>query len=108
MITMPKTKLGRWSVWFAVAVVLLIIVAPTLDSTLYTGAVAGDTILQDLQRRPLLAIPMLLAMLSGVSAFIVGLVAIIRDRERSWLTFLSTIFGGLLLLFIIGDLFSPE
>lgn len=105
---MPKTKLGKWSVGLGVALIALMFVGPTLDATLYKGVTAGNNILEDLSNRPLLAIPMLLAMLSGIMAFVTGLIALIKYKERAVLVYLSTGLGALLPLFLIGDTFSPE
>ena len=105
---MPKTKLGKWSVGLVVALFVLLAIVPTLDSTFYKGVEAGDTIFKDMTARPLIAFPMLLGMLSGIMAFVTGLIAIIKHKERAVLVYISTAIGALLLLFLIGDLFSPE
>ncbi len=105
---MPKTKLGKLSVWLAIALFVLIAVVPTLDSTYYQGVEAGDTIFEDLTIRPFLAISALLGMLSGILAFITGLIALIKYKERAVLVYLATGLGALLILFMIGDAFSAE
>ncbi len=105
---MPKTTIGKWSVGLIAAMLVLIFTVPTLDSTYYKGVEAGDTIVQDMTRRPLIAFPMLLGMLSGIIAFVTGLVALIKHKERAALVYLSTALGALLILFMVGDLFSSE
>ncbi len=105
---MPKTLVGKWSVWLGAAMLGLIFVVPTLDATFYNSVEAGDTIFEDLTIRPFLAIPALLGMLSGIMAFITGLIALIRHKERAVLVYISTGLGALLLLFMIGDAFSAE
>ncbi len=105
---MPKTIMGKWSVWLAVALFVLIALVPTLDATFYKGVEAGDTIVQDLTIRPFLAIPALLGMLSGLLAFVTGLIALMKFKDRAVLVYVSTLLGALLLLFIVGDAFSSE
>lgn len=105
---MPKTTLGKWSVWLGLAFLVLIFIGPTLDATFYKSVTAGDTIFEDLVVRPFLAIPMLLGIASGILAFVLGLTALIKYKERAFLVYLSTILGALLLVFVIGDLFSAE
>ena len=105
---MPKTLLGKWSVWLALAMLALIFIGPILDSTFYKNVTAGNNVFEDITLRPFLAIPMLLGVLSGVTALITGLTAIIKQKERATLVYISTAIGALLLMFIIGDAFSPE
>ncbi|MBI4093100.1 MAG: hypothetical protein HY420_04210 [Candidatus Kerfeldbacteria bacterium] len=105
---MPKTILGKWSAWLALVFLGLIFIGPTLDATFYKSVTAGDTILEDLTLRPFLAIPMLLGVASAIAAFVTGLIAIIKHKERAILVYISTALGALLLVFVIGDLFSAE
>lgn len=104
---MPKTLIGKWSVWLAAAMLLLIFLSPILTSTWYKGVVGGNTVFEDIALRPGLAIPMLVGVLSGLTALVTGLVALIKYQERAALVYVSTALGALLLLFMIGDAFSP-
>ncbi len=105
---MPKTFIGKWSVWLALTMLVLMSLGPTLDATFYENVTAGDTIFEDMTLRPFLAIPLVLGWISGIAAFITGLVAMIKHKERALLVYISTLLGALLLLFIIGDAFSAE
>ena len=105
---MPKTLLGKWTVWLGGAMLVLIFVGPALDATFYKSVEGGNTIFEDLVQRPFLAVPVILALLSGLTAFVTGLIALIKHRERAVLVFISTGLGALLLLFLIGDAFSAE
>jgi hypothetical protein len=58
--------------------------------------------------RPALALTMLAGMSAGVSAFITGLLAIIRYRDNSLLTYVSMVIGALLILFLSGEVISPH
>ncbi|MFH0828952.1 MAG: hypothetical protein V1907_02115 [Candidatus Kerfeldbacteria bacterium] len=104
---MPKTILGKWSVGLIIVMPLLIMLGGSLSNTLYKDVAAGETILKDVAARPMLALTMLAGMLSGISSFVVGLLAIIKRKERSPLVFISTIVGALLMLFLIGEFVGP-
>jgi len=75
---------------------------------LYVSVPAGDTILEDIARRPALALTMLAGMASGISAFITGLIAVIKKRERGLLVYISTTMGFLLILFLLGEILFPH
>jgi hypothetical protein len=51
---------------------------------------------------------MLVGMVAGISAFIVGLIAIIRQKERALLVYVATSIGMLLILFLIGEVLFPH
>jgi hypothetical protein len=51
---------------------------------------------------------MLAGMGAGISALIAGLVAIIRQKERSVLVFISSSIGALLVLFLAGEILFPH
>jgi hypothetical protein len=64
--------------------------------------------LADIAARPALALTMLIGMVAGISAFIVGLLTIIRQKENAILVYISTAVGALLLLFLIGEIVFPH
>ena len=105
---MPKTVLGKWSIVLIVVMPLLFIIGMSLTNTLYESVPSGDTILQDISGRPALALTMLSGMASGISAFILGLVAIVRQKERVFLVYVSTTIGALLILFLLGEVIFPH
>jgi len=47
-------------------------------------------------------------MLCGLAAGIVGLIAVIRRHERSWLVWLTILPGLLVLLFVLGEFLVPH
>lgn len=53
---------------------------------------------------PVLTVPVLLAGISGIAAFIFGIFAIIRDGERAFFVFISTLLGLLITFFVLGEL----
>ena len=104
----PKTRLGKWSVGLIVAMPILFFVGASFTNSLYESVPSGNTILEDIAKRPALALTMLTGMASGVSAFITGLIAIIKQKERALLVYMSIIVGALLLFFLIGEILFPH
>jgi|OpeIllAssembly_1097287.scaffolds.fasta_scaffold1176667_1 hypothetical protein len=104
---MPKTSLGKWSLALLIAMPLLILIGTSFANTLYESIPAGGTILADIVSRPALALTALAGMLAGVLAFITGLLAIIRQKERAILAYIVTVIGGILTVFIIAEFLSP-
>lgn len=105
---MPKTTLGKWSLILIVVMPVLILIGSSLTNTLYEGVSSGDTILQDILARPLLALLMLAGFGCGNAAFVTGLWTIIKDKARALLVFLSTGLGGLVIIFLILELAFPH
>ncbi|MFC2006627.1 hypothetical protein ACFLUQ_00445 [Chloroflexota bacterium] len=97
---MPKTLLGKLSIGLAVAFIVLFI---ELQLFIASGQRDSYTFISGL----LLTIPVPLAGISGISAFLTGIIGVINSRERSVLVFLSTMIGLFVLLFLLGEvLFS--
>ena len=104
----PKTPMGKWSVGLIIAMPLLFIIGTSFTNSLYQSVPAGDTIFADITARPALALSMLVGMGAGISAFITGLLAIIRLKEKALLAYVSTIIGALFVLFLAGELLFPH
>jgi hypothetical protein len=105
---LPGTALGTWTVGLIVAMPILFVIGSSLSDSLYESIPAGRTILADVAARPYLALTMLAGMAAGIAAFAVGLLAIFKHRERALLVYLSTVIGGLLTLFLVGELAYPH
>lgn len=105
---MPKTRTGKWSVWLVPAMVLLFFIGFSLADTLYAATPAGDTIFADIVSRPALALSMLVGFGAGVSAFVIGLISLIKQKERSALVFISTLIGAALTVFLIAEFLFPH
>jgi hypothetical protein len=103
----PKTKSGRWSVWLIIVVPILFYIGFSFVS-FYEGIPSGRTIPRDIVVRPGVALSMLAGMISGISAFITGITSITREKERALLVFVSTMMGGLLILFLLGEILFPH
>jgi hypothetical protein len=104
----PKSTSGKWSVGLVIAMPLLFITGSFFTNSLYKSVPAGETILADITSRPALALTMLAGMAAGVSAFIIGLLAIIRQKDKAILVYVSTAIGALLLLFLAGEIMFPH
>ena len=87
---------------------LLFIIGTSFTNSLYKSVPAGGTILADIAARPALALTMLAGMVAGIAAFITGLLAIIRQKERALLVYVASSIGALLLLFLTGEIFPPH
>lgn len=58
--------------------------------------------------RPALALTMLAGMVAGILAFIVGLLAIVRQKENALLVYVSTVIGALFMLYLAGEMLYPH
>lgn len=105
---MPKTRSGRWSLGLIIIMPILFFVGTSLTSFLYQSVPAGNTILEDIANRPALALTMLLAMASGILAFITGLIAIVKQKEEARLVYVAVTLGTLLIIFLLGELIFPH
>jgi hypothetical protein len=105
---MPKTNLGKWSIGLIIAMPLLIVIGTSFTDTLYEGVSSGNTILADIVGRPALALTILAGWASGIAAFITGLIAIIKHKERSILVYISSIVGAGFILFLIAEFSFPH
>ena len=98
---LPKSYLGKWSIGFITAFIVLFVVFQLLVAS---GQRGGETFFSNLA----LTIPILLAGISGVLAFFTGIIGVIRNGERSILVFLAMLIGFFVLLFSIGEVVFPH
>ena len=105
---MPKTTLGKWSLILIVLMPILFVIGSTFVDTLYSSVSAGDTLLNDIAARPALALTMLTGFACGIAAFITGLLAIIKEKERSILVYVSCLIGALVVVFLIFEIAFPH
>ena len=106
--TLAKTPLGKWSIGFAGITPVLWLIGGALSSAFYESASAGDTLLEDLAARPILASTMLAAMIAGICTFMTGAAAIIGQKESARVVYLTTALGAVLMLFLIGEFVFPH
>ena len=97
----PKTTLGKWSVVLIIAFIVLMVAFQLLVAS---GQRGGKTFFSNL----ILAIPMIVAGISGISAFVTGIIGIIKSRERSVIVYLAVLIGLFVLLFWAGEVMFPH
>ena len=95
----PSTRLGWWAVGLGAAFVALIIINATLFVPSTVAAPWRQAVL------PFYSIAMLSC---GLAAGIVGLIAVIRWRERSWLVWLTILPGLFVLFLLLGEFLVPH
>lgn len=98
---MSKTPLGKWSLGLIIAFFVLFGLG---QLEVAMGQTGGETFFDN----PLLSLTMLGAVLTGAASFLVGLVAVMKQRERSWLVYLAMLIGAWILTFALGEIFWPE
>lgn len=104
--TMPKTRLGKWSVGLIGVFFLLFILAQIIAAIGRSqGAFEPERmgIYQILM--PVMIIP---AGIAGIAAFFCGIISIIKHKERSIFVFIATIIGFLVLTFVLGEILFPH
>lgn len=95
----PSTKLGWWSVALAATFVVLFIINATVFMPSTVEVPWRQAVL------PFYGIAMLSC---GLAAGIVGLIAVIRRRERSWLVWLTILPGLMVVTFVLGEFLVPH
>lgn len=83
---LPKTHAGRWALGLSVAFIVLITVKIIAFLPLPTFAVAA----------------------LGLVGFIVGIVAIFKNRDRAILTFISILVGLIIVSWTVAELIFPH
>ncbi len=98
-LTSPRTRLGKWSVGLAATFAILFI----LNSVLF---VSGLLRLPGQETwGPFYA---LLMIGCGLAAGVVGLIAVLRQRERSWAVWLAILPGLFMLTLLLGEFLVPH
>ena len=95
----PSTKLGRWSVGLAGVFVVMFLINSFVFMPSSSDAPWRHVIL------PFYGIAMLLC---GLAAGITGLLAVVRQHERSWLVWLAMLPMLLVLFLLIGEFAVPH
>jgi len=98
---MLKTRLGKWSVGL---IVIFFLSLATLYFFIALGQRGGEGFFSNL----LLAIPGLVAGISGIFAFFTGIISIFKHKERAVFVFLSTAIGFLVLFWCLAEILFPH
>lgn len=95
----PSTRLGWWAVWLMAAFVVLFLINSFVFMPTSSDAPWRQVIL------PFYGIFMLLC---GLTAGVVGLIAITRQHERSWLVWLTILPLAWVLFMLLGEFLVPH
>lgn len=95
----PHTRLGRWAVGLGILFVVLFLINSFVFMPTSSDAPWRQVVL------PFYGIFMLLC---GLATGIIGLVAVIRRHERSWLVWLTLLPGLLVLFLVLGEFLVPH
>jgi len=90
--------------WLAVAFIALFAVNSFVFMP--TSDVANPTM--ETMRRVVLPFFGIGMMLCGLAAGVVGLIGIIKDRERSWIVWLTLLPGAFVAFFLLGEILVPH
>jgi len=93
---LPKTALGKWSIGLIVGTIVFVLLAVLTDKVFSNLAKAIPSNL------------MLLAVISGVSAFFTGIIGIIKSKDRSVIVVIATIIGFFFLPLFVFEVLLPH
>jgi hypothetical protein len=99
ILKLPDTRLGWWSFGLAIVYLILMIINSAVFMRLTEDVPWRTTLL------PFYGI---LILLCGFVAGVVGLTAVTRQHERSWLVWLSILIGLNTLIFVLGEFLIPH
>jgi hypothetical protein len=98
----PGTRLGWWAVGLGTAFVVLFVIHSLLVMPLKPYSVG------DARYWFLLPYYNIVMLLCGLLSGIFGLIALLRQHERSWLVWLTLLPGALVLSFVLGEFTNPH
>ena len=98
----PGTRLGWWAVGLAATFVVMFMINSIVFMPAYQDAANAWW------RQTLLPLYGIFMMLCGLAAGVVGLIAVTRKHERSWLVWLTILPGAFMLFLILGEFLVPH
>ena len=99
---MPKTLLGKWSIYLITLFFLLLATGMFVISAFEQRG--GGTFFDN----PVISIPMLGAGASAIAVFLTGAISIWKYKERSIFVFVATLIGLFVLIFVLGEILLPH
>ncbi len=101
----PKTRLGKWSVGFGIALVVL-----TALSVLFAVAIGGNpTVIAGNTLLSILSITLsVMVSLVGPLSFFLGIFTIVKHKEWSVCVSLAVLYGLAFLMFMLGEFLFPH
>lgn len=104
----PLTRLG----WWAFGLLITFVVLNFLVNPLIMYVRNFTEILPTMEEAPWLQAILIFfgffMLLCGLSASIVGIVALIRNHERSWMVWLAVLAGAFVLFLLLGEFLVPH
>jgi len=97
----PKTRLGNLVI---ILILIFFIFLGLFFLFVFLGERGGATFFSNLK----LTIPIMIAVISGISAFFIGSSSIIKKKERAISVFLATILGFFILLWVLAEVMFPH
>jgi hypothetical protein len=98
----PSTRLGWWAVGMVLAFVAMFVINVTVIVP------ASENAPNAWWRQTWLPFFWIFMLLCGIAAGVVGLIAVIRKNERSWLVWLTILLGAFALLVTLIELLVPH
>jgi hypothetical protein len=98
----PNTRLG----WWAVGLLAVFVVMFIINTFVFMPTAQGVS--NPAWRQTLLPYYGIFLMLCGLAAGIVGLVAIIKNHEHSWLVWLTILPGAFVVFLLLGEFLVPH
>ena len=99
---LPTTTLGKWSIGLVISLFLFFIIS-------FAFIILGHQTVGESFFDPwYIAVTMILAGISGIAAFITGIIGILRYKERSVLVFMSAAICLFVLFLILGEFLAPH
>jgi hypothetical protein len=95
----PSTRLG----WWAFGLMAAFLVMWIINTLVFMPGLAPEG-----WNMVILPIFGILMVLCGLSGGIVGLIALIRNRERSWMVWLCLLPGAFVLFLLLGEFLVPH
>lgn len=102
---LPKTSFGKKAMILFVLFIALMIASnvASLSQTEADGITTMDSVM-----RPVIIVTGLFGMLSGLSGFVLSILAMAKQKERAILVALPLLLGLGLLFLLVGELFVPH
>ncbi len=97
----PKSNPGKWAIRL---ILCFFVFLGIFFLFVNLGERGGNTFFSNLK----LAIPILIAGISGVGSFFIGVVSIIKNKEFSLSVFLAALIGFLVLIWILAEILSSH